>query len=95
MTHDLVSMDLSGGVQMAFPWFEGQIALSVPPENLEPSQTFASTFPDPRPETAVIRGDLAQYTGNAIEKYGRTWHEYVFLEGAKKGQTGHCQRSKP
>ena len=39
------------------------------------------------------RGDLAEYTGKTEQISGAAFHEFKYLEGAKKGETGVTQRA--
>lgn len=33
-------------------------------------------------------GDKVRFTGKVVESLGATWHEFVFVEGHRKGQYG-------
>lgn len=78
-------MDLSGGRQTYFSW-----APPHPPELVVPLESAA--IPASEPGTMYFHGHLCRWTGESIEQYGRTWHEFVYLEGAKIGQFGHTQK---
>jgi hypothetical protein len=75
--------------QTCFPWAEYQPALSIPADYQEERSQAPATL---QPDMAYFHGDLVRFTGPVIERYGRKWHEFVYLEGHKKGQTGHAER---
>ena len=38
-------------------------------------------------DTTYFKGSKVEFTGNSDVEYGETWHEAVYLEGHKEGET--------